>query len=389
MVDNISALYRHTALRELVVSPAVPEEQLQKIKAKIPALKIEVRGNVISKGMEQSLQIRKQYGQTRYIINDVTPEVIQKLKSNRSLSGLYMSEECNQSDFDLLCSQLSNIKQLFMAGEVDHLKGISSQKKLETVDIRLQNQEQPLDLAPIADLHQLKTIRCQASVINEQALGECTRLERVVFKELNSIEFLGKLPHVVELFWEENPTHPIKDYSPIASLKKLKIFSFSSNDRLLDKRLKPLKSLTTLSSITIKGEGFKSLSFLENNKDLRTIITEGCVNLSDFSVLPHFPLLQSLDVKNTKFDNIRVLEENESLMVLNVADSYIKDLKGLESCAPNLIRLNIANTEVNDLSPLYTKETLKYLRVNWKVSTKEIKQLNSHLPELGVVMEMN
>jgi len=282
----------------------------------------------------------------RFTIDSLSPETAKELALDEFVQKkmrLEIGENADTATVKLIFDNLTWIKKIdIKATSIDNLNGIDKLTQLEFIQLSSITKE--VDITDVSKLQNLKEIYLYATHVKDtDPLKTCKNLEivRLYMARANSLEFLRGTPNVkiLNLYGE----HTFKNYEPVASLQKLEELNLYMNSQATDKNLSVLKQLTSLKELKIDFcKEFTNFDFLENCKDVEMISAWNAANLSDISAL-----------------------------------------KGKNE----LIKLNILDTKVSSLEPLYSCEKLEKLSVAKSIGEKEIDAFKAKKPDVELKLE--
>ncbi len=183
------------------------------------------------------------------------------------------------------------------------------------------------DLSPLTKLVTLKLLEFSGESLSDLSpLADLINLERLGFWN-TSVSDLSPLAGLTKLRWLGFFSNPmISDLSPLAGLTNLKeLHTYSSNRP----GLLPLKSLTGLVALSVRGSGVSDISPLAELINLEQLNLEGNRNISDISALASL----------------------KKLVYLNLHTNQIEDVSPLAGLH-NLERLQLERNNISDFSPL-------------------------------------
>ncbi len=198
----------------------------------------------------------------------------------------------------------TNLEELIIAG--NSLSDLSPLTKLVTLKLLEFSGESLSDLSPLADL------------IN---------LERLGFWN-TSVSDLSPLAGLSKLRWLGFFSNPmISDLSPLAGLTNLKeLHTYSSNRP----GLLPLKNLTGLVALSVRGSGVSDISPLVELINLEQLNLEGNRNISDISALASLKKLVYLNLHTNKIEDVSPLAGLHNLERLQLERNNISDFSPLD-----------------------------------------------------------
>ena len=246
---------------------------------------------------------------------------------------------------NILKEDILSIKKLDLSKrEIDNVSDLAQFKNLESLIL---TENSITDLSPIAELINLKELRAgndpfiyEEEKRNRKAknyfndfsfLEKLTKLTHVEFTDtdINSIEFVSKLPNLIE-FWAY--CNPIKDISPLESCQELhKAYFYDC----------PIKEIDV------------------------------CIKL---------PKLCGLAINETLVSDISALEGKNDFVYLDGHGSQIWDILPIKNMK-KMNYLTLAGTRVKDISPLLKMQAMKWLTLEVG-EYLDFDQVNEILPEL-------
>lgn len=268
--------------------------------------------------------------------------------------------------------------------------------------------ENPIDLAPFADLKNLVEVDFYATrVKNTQALAGHDKLTKISFymSAVDSIDFLTTTPNVEELTLY-GFKHTFKDYTPVLALKKLKDLDIYMNKQATDELLAPLAAITTIEEIRMSNSRqITNLDFLAGSDGLRDLNAAWARKLTDASaiadckkirdvdlrdslltkadVFAGFTEMTRLNISGTKITDLAPLAKCAALAELNISETAVTDLGPLAACTA-LRTVNIEKTKITDLSPLTKLPNLKSITVGPTAPQDQLDALKAAHPELNI-----
>jgi Leucine-rich repeat (LRR) protein len=161
----------------------------------------------------------------------------------------------------------------------------------------------------------------------------------------------------------------------------LTLLDISDNHSIID--FSPLKEAGNLSQLFIRGTKINDLSIFYEMPLLYVLDLSGCVYYdpeqlkglkytTTLNVMKHTEAhkylpdisFESLAIESRDFDSFSyIASAKQSLRDLHLNGVGLPDLSGIEKFS-KLEKLNLENTEINDLSPLLTLPNLKWLQVS-------------------------
>ena len=262
------------------------------------------------------------------IKNGGLPE-LSSLKAVRSVTGL---NELEQVD---LLSPLSDLKET-----------------LQHLEIR--NLGAAVNLAPLKDLQQLRSLDLQGSHHKDySALQSLKQLETLTLNSSN-LQAIAELKDLTSLTVGHEA---LQDLSPLRQLTKLTFLSIDSQQPL---DLAPLQGLTQLQMLVCNSPGVKSLEPLAGLVNLQQLHLDR-TQVSNLSPLQSLSKLTLLSLRETpQLTDFQPLARLPALTELRIEDSHVADLSPLGK-VKTLKRIFAEGVPANDVSGLADLEQLEYL----------------------------
>ncbi len=208
---------------------------------------------------------------------------------------------------------------------IRNITGLEFATNLEELIIR----GNPLsDLSPLTKLVTLKLLEFSGESLSDLSpLADLINLERLGFWN-TSVSDLSPLAGLTKLRWLGFFSNPkISDLSPLAGLTNLKELHTYSSDR---PGLLPLKSLTGLVALSVRGSGVSDISPLAELINLEQLNLEGNRNISDISALASLKKLVYLNLHTNKIEDVSPLAGLHNLERLQLERNNISDISPLD-----------------------------------------------------------
>ncbi|MFO7736463.1 MAG: hypothetical protein R6W70_09670 [bacterium] len=176
----------------------------------------------------------------------------------------------------------------------------------------------------------------------------------------------------------------VKDFSPLKNLSSLKRFDAKMTPVTDVSPLAEIKTLEAVDFLQTDVSDVSSLSKLSNLKELVLCSTK----VKDISMF--YPMAEQftyLDLCNTEFRDFEKLKLFSNLRRLKLWGLPIKDAS-LFSEMKDLWELDLWNTKITDISPLYGLENLERLVLKeLDVPEKQVKKIKKKIPGIKVETE--
>lgn len=241
----------------------------------------------------------------------------------QKLSRLHLVDQCPELSEVCKLSQLKQLR-LFYASELEPLTRMPA---LTHLDLDL-NREVPVDLAPLASLHQLEVLDVS---------------------EMPDLSLISRLTNLRSLNTEVS-SHC--DLSPLLGLSKLESLTLYRT-KITD--LSPLADLTNLATLVLDDVDFSNkisgphdVSHLWKLNKLEEL---SLGEVSDLSAIKNMPLLRELTIYGTECSDLSPVASCGMLEELSVYNSSVTSLDPL-GCLKRLKALSIGQSPITDLSPL-------------------------------------
>lgn len=350
-----------------------------------------------------------------------------KLKSLEPLRSfpnlaLFSSESSQVDDLEPL-AKLKGLRWLKLNGtQIRDLSPLKDLSNLELLDIS----DTPVStLKPLASLDSLVRLDATETRISDlDGIEGMTAIRRLNF-DYCQITDLSPLASMKQLEVVEFSSNPITDLNPLEGLEQLKRIDLSAT-QVAD--LSPLRGTRQLSYVNLAGTFVADLTplsgniFRVSNSDGPVTMPTGSkrqdsiVGLVEPAIQREFHSggtngdsessnlksnsadkqvavgremvrgIEHLDISRTKVQSLRPLKGMSRMRKIVARGSQLNDLQGLETT--KLIRLDLSDTPVSDLSPLVRLPNLVDLTLE---NTKNVKSLDAlrNLPKLSNVLLSN
>ena len=224
--------------------------------------------------------------------------------------------------------------------KIQNLNGIEHLVNLVVLDL---SRNQITDVAPLGALHHLTELNLSKNYITDLSSVHFDALTNAQIKilnlERNSISDISLLQNLGNLHELNLNYNKVVDLSPLENLEFLVELGLRENE-IID--IQPLSSLYQLEYLNIHtNPNISSALPLEDLTNLQTLIMEN-VRLAD---------------------DIDLLANMEHLSRLNIANSQVTDISPLGRL-PRLTELNLRENQITDVSPLSGHKHLTYLNLH-------------------------
>ncbi|SFU16241.1 internalin A [Pseudovibrio denitrificans] len=273
------------------------------------------------------------------IVSDDTPEEPYNLSPLASVSSIRSLDLYREGDVDLTPIQnMKGLRSLSLAIDAaaafDQLTiGPEGLAELSLYAPRLE-----IDLSSLAHLPNLRVLYVKAnSIKGQESLGGLKHLERATFELAEETDF-SSLTALTQLKWLE--------------------ISGSFNGAVLS-GAGFLASLSELTNLDLSDNEIRDLTPLAGLKNLKVLTLTGNLTLSDISPLSGLTGLRQLHLRKTQVSDLSALRNMNELGILWLSRTPVVDLSPLAEL-PKLWGLELKRTEVTDITPL-RKLSLKHL----------------------------
>lgn len=151
------------------------------------------------------------------------------------------------------------------------------------------------------------------------------------------------------------------DLSFLKDLKQLTYLNVSDNN-MYDAQFSELVALSQLEEIHLWGNDIQDISFLKNNRHLKTInLTMNWV--TDISILSNFSKVEVIHLAENSIRDISPLSTLKNLKELYLGENEIQDIAALQNLT-QLQKLFLAFNQVEDITVLQNLHQLEYLSLS-------------------------
>jgi internalin A len=279
---------------------------------------------------------------------DIDLSAVRKLKLNR------LSSE----DADLL-SKLTILEYLSVNEVVEKLPYVPSLKTLKIGILRT--------IDGIQDLYNLEYLKLTGSSIKDIGLlSGLTSLKRLNF-DFTDIEDIGVLSTLTRLEWLSLVQTKVVDLSPLKSCRSLCWFIFELRDRLSTNKvdITPLGECTSLKQLILTYTPVIGFDSIGRCTSLESLFLNGLiVRRKEFVALSSLHNMRELILTSVlTVDNIQFVEEMPNLLILDISDTNVTDISPI-TCLKEIRYLTMNNLcDIEDYSPLSSLTSLVYLRM--------------------------
>jgi Leucine-rich repeat (LRR) protein len=249
-------------------------------------------------------------------------------------------EALNKPVKSIFQSDLNKVTYLDASGRaIENLDGIDHLYNLVVLDL---SDNFIKDVGPLRALHNLTELN----------------LSRNGIADLNALDFnvLANVP-IKDLNLEENQ---IQDLTPLHTLANLRILDLRAN-RITD--VFPLGDLNLLVELNLRDNNITDLEPLSGLRELEYLNLHSNSNISSTLPLENLTRLETLIMENIPLgENISILSNMEHLTRLNIANSNVTDISPLHKLTA-LTVLNLRANDITELSPVSGLTNLVYLNI--------------------------
>ncbi|MBR5434532.1 MAG: leucine-rich repeat domain-containing protein [Bacteroidales bacterium] len=324
-----------------------------------------------------SLHVFSQYNgyslSTRGVrIYDASASVLAEINKIPNIENrlVQIGEGISQSDFDNICAKFKWMLKLSIehtSGEITDLSSLKKVKDIEFLQLKNCADDEPISLAPVAELDSLKELVVVATQIKDyEALSQLGALEAVTFEKspLASLEFLSQMKQLKRLSLAGG-THTFTNYDVLGKLNKLTTLDVSYNPQATTDNLDVFSDVATFTKIDVSEcDHLKSLGFLYSSTSrLQEFYAVGCDSISNYDMLIRATKLKKVDLSHSATKNVEFLKNKANIKELNVAYTQVASIVDLE-LSTNLEKLDISHTNVSDVSVLAAMSKLKRLNIS-------------------------
>lgn len=313
-------------------------------------------------------------------IDDYSIKNLEPLSDLHDLETIYLEEttvEINDLRFARNMSQLKNLT--FPASNIQEISSLSNNKKLQKLVLTNANIK---DISALNGLQELSIINLSDNKIKDiSALNKAIKLEHIYLNnnQLTNIDVLKNLSELTNIGLADNN---IKDFTALSNKTKL-VNLYIANNQITN--LDFLINSTSLHSLNISNNSISNLDVLAENKKLSSLyISNNSIKNIDF--LANNKALKQLNISDNLIENIDCLAKHQDLTSLNISNNPIRSIDSIQtlmvltnlvatdlsrvSIAPsfrfrsNLIRLNLSNCNLEDISFLSTHKNIYELNLS-------------------------
>lgn len=324
-----------------------------------------------------SLQLVAQYNgyslSTRGLrIYDASASVLAEINKIPNIENrlVQVGEGISQTDFDNICSKFKWMLKLSIehsSGEITDLSSLKKVKNIEFLQLKNCADDEPISLAPVAELDSLKELVVVATNIKDyELLSGLSALESVTFDKspLASLEFLSQMKQLKRLCLSGS-THTFVNYDALGKLNKLTTLDVSYNPQATNDNLDVFSDVATFTKVDVSEcDHLKSLGFLYSSTSrLQEFYAVGCDSISNYDMLIRATKLKKVDLSNSATKNVAFLKNKANIKELNVAHTQVASIADLE-LSTSLEKLDVSYTQVADVSVLAAMSKLKRLNIS-------------------------
>jgi hypothetical protein len=135
-----------------------------------------------------------------------------------------------------------------------------------------------------------------------------------------------------------NITADVKSMLPLRSAQKLKVLNIKSS---IIENLQGIPNSTELKVFKCESPELKDISAISNSSEIEFILLENCTKLDKINSLKNQTKLQFIDLKNTSIKTLDGIENAENLLGIKVSNSSLEHFDSLT----NLVKLRIIRAE--------------------------------------------
>ncbi len=240
----------------------------------------------------------------------------------------------------LFQSDLNKITSLDASGRgIEFLDGIENLDNLVFIDL---SDNLIKDVTPLKTVHDLSELNLSRNGI--------TNLDELGFGSLVGLP-------IKKLYLGENQ---IEDLTPLYDLASLEVLDLRSN---LITNVSPLENLISLTELNLRDNDITAIEPLSVLHELEYLNIHSNSNVSSARPLESLTGLKTLIMENVPLgEDVRILSNMRHLTRLNIANSNVSDISPLRQLT-KLTSLNLRDNDVTDLSPLSGLRNLVYLNI--------------------------
>ena len=338
--------------------------------------------------------------------------------SNTNITDLTPLRYCtNLQDIDVSSTQVNKLDVLYMLNNVEKLN-ISNTSITDISPVTVCSNMTHFifksgninDIKALKDLNKLLSIDISNNRISDISMLEnATNLQSINISgtQVTDISVLGKMENLKELYCSNTG---IRNLQPLAKLRKLSRIYCDNTAVTADEAANFAKensrTLVIYDTDALKAwwqelsNHWKSLfsqqvsiSSEPTTEDLHAIINMKSLDLHDMQYIQdlrpvsRLTSLESLNIANTEIIRLDPLFGMTSLKILNLENTYISSLKPLE-ISNSLRILNISNSQVEDLEPLENIKTLEIIIANnTHITTDDVAKLKEKNHNVTVIYQ--
>jgi Leucine-rich repeat (LRR) protein len=194
----------------------------------------------------------------------------------------------------------------------------------------------------------LKSLRPVADLMNLRRLY----IVRGRVVDLSGIDQLKSLTQL-NLFGNPN----LSDLSPLQNLTRLRTLVLNSTS-VID--LQPINNLRNLIELDLNNTSVVDLTPLRELRNLRALSLSN-TPVTDISVLSELPALHTISLNGTQISNIEPIGRRKYIYSLDVSRTRTASLEAIAHLTTSPYYLDIAETQITDLSPIKNFKNLKSL----------------------------
>ena len=306
-----------------------------------------------------------------YSINENTISEIKSIE-NKETKIFILENSITQEDFTTICSKMKWITKLKIESNNTHIQDITEIRSLKNlISFEIQSLQSALQKPIDAIIFEKNTnlqelLLYNTPITNTDALKILTSLQKISLSScaVSSLAFLEFTTEVTELNLDGN-NHTFENYSALNTLQKLETLSIQTNSQATNENLGVLKNFSNLQSLNISGcEHITSLAYLSNNKALKDVTANNCIELTNIQDLAALPNLRNLSFESTPITNISSISNKKKLRDVTISKTKVTDISPLATCTALSI-LNISYTNITNIEALAQLEDLRKLDVSY------------------------
>jgi len=304
------------------------------------------------------------------------------LTGNRNLEELQC--ETGVSDISAL-KTLSRLRSLDVGDDVDDLSPIRHLTNLSKLSVR----GDISDLSPLTDLNLrflclVNSNPNQSEIVDVECLRNMSDLESVYltgFSKLRELDPLAHCPDLKHLYIRQSNVSSLEPLAKCKSLTRLDISgspvgnleSLAALTKLRDLNaagcpiadIRPLSRINSLKRVNLANSKVHRIDRLPSS--LNDLVLDG-IPATDFSGLGDVPVWLRLSLAGTKIDDLSPLSNSKKLECLLLANTRVTDLTPLVPFK-QLYALDLTNCPVSDISALAGMNNLRYVSLRGTLVT--------------------